>query len=66
MQGPFPTETTNEWESIGDAAIRMRLRNRGDPSRFSWLVASFMGTAVWRANRKDLAKVEEILESPDR
>ncbi|NYG07141.1 putative membrane protein [Phycicoccus badiiscoriae] len=62
-QGPFPMETTYEWEPIGDAATRMRLRNRGNPSGFSQLAAPFMASAVRRANRKDLAKLKEILET---
>jgi uncharacterized membrane protein len=62
-QGPFPMETTYEWQSIGDAATRMRLRNRGEPSGFSRLIAPFMTNAVRRANRKDLAKLKRILES---
>jgi uncharacterized membrane protein len=28
-QGPFPMETTYEWEPTGGDATRMRLRNRG-------------------------------------
>jgi len=62
-QGPCPTEPTYEWEPIGDGATRMRLRNRGNPSGFSRLVAPFMASAVRRANRKDLARLKEILES---
>jgi uncharacterized membrane protein len=62
-QGPFPMETTYEWEAVTEAATRMRLRNRGTPSGFSRLVAPFMASAVRRANRKDLARLKEILES---
>lgn len=62
-QGPFPMETTYEWEAIGDAATHMRLRNRGNPSGFSQLTAPIIARAVRRANRKDLAKLKEILES---
>ena len=61
-QGPFPMETTYEWESVDGGTTRMRLRNRGEPSGFSRLVAPFMAGAVRRANRKDLAKLKEILE----
>jgi hypothetical protein len=41
----------------------MRLRNRGKPSGFSRLLAPFMGIAVRRANRKDLERLQELLES---
>lgn len=43
-------------------ATRMTLRNRGGPSGFSRLAAPFMASAVRRANRKDLARLQEILE----
>lgn len=61
-QGPFPMETTYEWRAVGDAATRMRLRNRGKPTGFSRLVAPFMASAVRRANRKDLARLKQVLE----
>jgi uncharacterized membrane protein len=62
-QGPFPMETTYEWESVGEAATRMRLRNRGEPTGFSRSIAPFMSRAVQRANRKDLARLKELLET---
>jgi hypothetical protein len=40
----------------------MAMRNRGEPSGFSKLVGPFMVGAMRRANRKDLAKLKEILE----
>ena len=61
-QGPFPMETTYEWESVGTSATRMRLRNRGQPAGFSRFVAPFMAGAVRRANRKDLANLKRVLE----
>ncbi|MGN6753722.1 MAG: SRPBCC family protein [Intrasporangium sp.] len=61
-QGPFPMETTYEWRAVGDAATRMRLRNCGKPTGFSRLVAPFMASAVRRANRKDLARLKQVLE----
>ena len=38
------------------------LRNRGEPSGFSELVASMMAPAMRRANRKDLLRLKAVLE----
>jgi hypothetical protein len=40
----------------------MTLRNRGEPSGFSKVVAPFMAAAVARANRKDLAHLKTLME----
>jgi polyketide cyclase/dehydrase/lipid transport protein len=61
-EGPFPMETTYEWESVARDGTRMRLRNRGRPSGFSILIAPLVGWAMRRANRKDLANLKKILE----
>jgi uncharacterized membrane protein len=61
--GPFPMETTYEWRSVDTMTTRMTLRNRGNPSGFSRLVAPFMGFAMRRANREDLARLKSILEA---
>lgn len=61
--GPFPMETTYEWEDADGAATRMTLRNRGTPSGFSRWLAPVMGIAVRRANRQDLAALKAALES---
>ena len=61
-QGPFPMETTYEWESLFGGGTRMTLRNRGEPTGFSRLVGPLMASAVRRANRKDLARLTDILE----
>ena len=61
-QGPFAMETTYTWSDAPNDATLMRLRNRGEPSGFSRLVAPLMAPAVRRANRKDLARLKQILE----
>ena len=61
--GPFAMETTYEWEDISEGSTRMRLRNRGNPSGFANVVGSVMTGAMRRANRKDLARLKQILES---
>ena len=63
-EGPFPMETTYEWKATPDGGTRMTLRNRGEPTGFSKLVAPFMGSAMRRANRKDLVRLKQLLEDP--
>ena len=60
--GPFPMETTYNWETFEGEHTRMTLRNRGNPSGFSKLFAPFMESAMRRANKKDLARLKIILE----
>jgi Polyketide cyclase / dehydrase and lipid transport len=61
-QGPFPMETTYRWRDTPSGGTWMSLRNRGEPSGFSRLVSPFMARAMRRANRKDLARLKEIVE----
>jgi uncharacterized membrane protein len=61
-EGPFPMETTYTWEQVETEKTRMTLRNRGEPRGFSRLVGPFMGMAIRRANRKDLARLKALLE----
>lgn len=41
----------------------MTLRDRGEPSGFSRIVAPLIATAMRRANRKDLARLKAILQA---
>jgi hypothetical protein len=63
-EGPFPMETTYEFETVSASSTRMRLRNRGSPSGFSKLLSPFISTGMRRANRRDLALLKEAVESP--
>jgi hypothetical protein len=61
--GPFPMETTYEWESVDGKITKMTLRNRGTPSGFSKLFAPFMVTMMRKANNNDLKALKSVLES---
>jgi uncharacterized membrane protein len=62
-QGPFPMETTNTWSSVDDGSTLMSLRNRGEPAGFAAITAPVMVAAMRRANRNDLARLEQLLEA---
>lgn len=61
--GPFAMETTYSWQETSGGGTRMTLRNRGNPSGFSLLVAPLMAAAMRRANQQDLTRIKKILES---
>lgn len=63
FEGPFPMETTYTWTEIDEKTTRMTLRNSGNPSGFSKLLAPLLVAQMRKANNKDLKKIKEILES---
>lgn len=62
-EGPFPMETTYAWTDTAQGGTHMALRNRGEPSGFSKIGGPVIAAAMRRANRKDLQKLKQILES---
>ena len=62
-EGPFPMKTTYTWSDTPDGGTHMTLRNRGEPSGFAKIATSMMASAVRRANRKDLARLKQTIES---
>jgi hypothetical protein len=56
-------ETTYTWADTARGGTRMTLRNRGEPSGFSTIAAPMVARAMRRANRKDLDRLRQILES---
>ena len=62
-EGPFPMETSYAWEATPEGFTRMTLRNRGMPTGFSRWTAPLMVGAMRRANRKDLACLQALLEN---
>ncbi len=62
-EGPFPMETSYQWEAVTDSSTRMTLRNHGEPKGFSSLMSPFMSLMMRRANNKDLALLKRLLEN---
>lgn len=63
FDGPFPMETAYEWVSVSPNETLMKLRNHGEPRGFSKFLAPFIGSAMRKANLKDLKKAKYILEN---
>lgn len=61
-EGPFPMETTYTWADE-HGSTRMTLRNRGEPSGFSALVAPVLARMMGRANTADLTRLKVVLET---
>ncbi len=61
--GPFAMQTTYEWTDTADGGRHMTLRNAGEPSGFTRIAAPAMERAMRRANRKDLKRLKDMLES---
>ena len=61
-EGPFPMETTYQWEKVSEAETLMTLRNRGEPRGFSRIVAPLMQRMMRKANEEDLLALKTILE----
>ena len=62
-EGPFPMETSYEWEDAVAGMTKMTLRNRGEPSGFAAVTAPVMRLAMRRANEADLRRLKALLEA---
>jgi uncharacterized protein YndB with AHSA1/START domain len=62
-EGPFPMETTYGWADAPGGGTAMTLGNRGCPSGFSRVATPILAAAMRRANRKDLDRLKQLLES---
>jgi uncharacterized membrane protein len=62
-EGPFPMETTYTWADAPGGGTAMTLRNRGEPAGFAKVTAPMLARAMARANRADLRRLKEILET---
>lgn len=60
--GPVPMETAYTWEHGADGGTRMTIRNRGEPRGFGRLAGLVMAPAIRRANRRDLARLRDLVE----
>jgi uncharacterized membrane protein len=61
-EGPFPMETRYTFAETREGHTHMTLRNHGEPSGVSKLMAPMIAAAMKSANAKDLAKLKAILE----
>lgn len=61
-EGPFPMTTTYAWADTATGGTRMTLRNQGQPTGFSNVVAPIMASAMRKANNKDLEALKDVLE----
>ena len=62
-EGPFPMETSYEWDDTPDGGTRMTLSNRGEPAGFTRWLAPLIAVSMRRANRKDLENLKQLLEA---
>ena len=62
VEGLFAMETSYRFDAVTSTTTRMTLRNVGDPSGFSRVLAPMVEMGIRRANQKDLARLKRILE----
>ena len=65
VKAPFPMVVTYEFADAEAGATRMRIRVEGDAGGFYRIAAPVLSRSVRKAVEGDLARLKEVLETPE-
>lgn len=64
-EGPFPIETSLSFHDAENGATRVAIGTRGERRDGSKLAARLLARTMRRSNRRDLARLKQILEAQE-